>query len=29
MLAIDRLSGGYRGGSVLFDVSLSVGICTP
>ena len=25
MLAIDRLSGGYRGGSVLFDVSLSVG----
>jgi branched-chain amino acid transport system ATP-binding protein len=25
MLAIDRLSGGYRGGSVLFDVSLTVG----
>jgi branched-chain amino acid transport system ATP-binding protein len=25
MLIIDRLSGGYRGGSVLFDVSLTVG----
>ena len=25
MLAIDRLTGGYRGGSVLFDVSLTVG----
>ena len=25
MLVIDKLSGGYRGGSVLFDISLSVG----
>ena len=25
LLAIDKLSGGYRGGSVLFDISLTVG----